>query len=73
MINPPPVVPVTASHSGAQNRASSEVRARNCWISAGWRLSTSSARKSTMNRLLPVNWRMKSCGDGWPRSDTAAR
>jgi hypothetical protein len=58
---------------GAQNRASSEVRARNCWISGGWRLSTSSARKSTMNRLLPVNWRMKACGDGWSRSEMAAR
>ena len=31
---------------------------------AGWRLSTSSARKSTMNRLSPVNWRTKACGEG---------
>ena len=43
--------PVTASHSGAQNRPKTAVRVRNCRISAGWRLSTSSARKSTMNRL----------------------
>ena len=26
-----------------------------------------------MNRLLPVNCRMKACGDGWPRSEMAAR
>ncbi len=64
MIPAAPAAPVTASHSGAQNRASTEVLARNCWISAGWRLSTSSARKSTMNRLLPVNCRMNACGEG---------
>jgi len=26
-----------------------------------------------MNRLLPVNWLMKVPGDGWPRSESAAR
>ena len=73
MIPAAPADPVTTSQSGAQNRVSTEVLARNSWISAGRRLSTSSARKSTMNRLLPVNCRMKACGDGWPRSEMAAR
>ena len=48
--------PATASQSGAQNRSRTAVRVRNCRISAGCRLSTSSARKSTMNRLSPLNW-----------------
>jgi hypothetical protein len=63
---PLPIVvqPATASQSGAQNRPRMEVRARNCRISLGWRLSTSSVRKSTMNRLSPVNWRMKALGEG---------
>ena len=26
-----------------------------------------------MNLLLPVNWSIKVCGDGWPRRDSAAR
>ena len=73
MIPAAPEAPVTTSQSGAQNRVSTEVLARNSWISAGWRLSTSSARKSTMNRLFPVNCRMKACGDGWPRREMAAR
>ena len=38
--------PVTASQRGAQNRSRTAVRARNCRMSLGWRLSTSSARKS---------------------------
>jgi len=37
---------------------------RNCRIPAGWRLSTSSARKSTTNRLSPVNWWTKALGEG---------
>ena len=73
MTSAAPADPVTASHSGAQNRPRIEVRVRNARISAGWRPSTSSARKSTMNRLSPVNWRMKAPGDGCPRSDSAAR
>src|SRR5580693_3320129 len=56
--------PVTASHSGAQNRSRIEVRARNCRIPAGCWLSTSSARKSTTNRLSPVNCWMTALGDG---------
>jgi hypothetical protein len=39
-----------------------DVRTRNCRISAGWRLSTSSARKSVMNRLSPPNWLAKALG-----------
>ena len=56
--------PGTAAPSGAQNRPSTDVRTRNCRTSGGWRLSTSSARKSSMNRLSPENWPMKACGDG---------
>ena len=46
--------PTTASQSGAQNRLRMDVRARNCRMPAGWRLSTSSARKSAMNLLSPA-------------------
>ena len=73
MVSAALAVPATASQSGAQNRSRMAVRARNCRMSAGWRLSTSSARKSTMNRLSPQNWRMKDRGLGCPRSESAAR
>ena len=56
--------PTTASHKGAQNLLSTAVRARNCRISAGCPLSTSSARKLTMNRLPPEKLRTNSGGDG---------
>ena len=65
--------PITASQSGALNRLRMDVRTRNCRISAGWRLSTSSARKSVMNRLPPLNWPTKALGSGCPRSERAAR
>ena len=64
---------MTASQSGAQNRVKHRGPGQELLDFRGLRLSTSSARKSTMNRLFPVNCRMKACGDGWPRREMAAR
>ena len=65
-----------ADHGRAQRRAepAENGRPREKLPDRGrWRLSASSIRKSVMNRLSPPNWPTKAPGEGWPRSESAAR
>src|SRR5207342_1161812 len=73
MISAASAEPSTASASGALNSPRMAVRARKWRMWSGWRLSTSSISRSATYRLSPLNWRTKVPGDGWPRSDSAAR